>query len=187
VGVPKFSQLGLPRLWGPITLRANLWLRGGLKKSHSPHQELSNNMLHATCMQGNRVNSLLLVVGSQTTNLTPGPSFGHNLCFRFPNGSCEPILAICVPRYFQCYKELLNLLGFDPCNRSLKIWESTRIPTPKVGAPLECEVPSHFLTLPRAWDVTPRLPLGPPPLQALALVVSPRLGCDRKPLPHSTY
>jgi hypothetical protein len=27
-------------------------------------------------------------------NLTPDPSYGHNLCFKCPNGSCEPILNI---------------------------------------------------------------------------------------------
>jgi hypothetical protein len=27
-------------------------------------------------------------------------------------------------------------MGFDPCNRSLKIWESIKTPTPKVGAHL---------------------------------------------------
>jgi len=32
------------------------------------------------------------VVRSQINNLTPGPSFSHDLCFKYPNGSCEPIL-----------------------------------------------------------------------------------------------
>jgi hypothetical protein len=58
--------------------------------------------------------------------LTPGPSFGHNLCFRCPNGSCKPILDMYVLRSFQLYKKLPNPMGFDPCNRSLKIRESTR-------------------------------------------------------------
>jgi hypothetical protein len=34
---------------------------------------------------------------------------------------------------FQLYKELLNPMGFDPFNRSLKIQESIGNPTPKVG------------------------------------------------------
>jgi hypothetical protein len=46
--VPKFSQLGLPRLWGPITLRANLRLRRGLKQSFSPRWELSNDIWSAS-------------------------------------------------------------------------------------------------------------------------------------------
>jgi hypothetical protein len=78
--VPKFPKLGLSRLWGPITLFVNLWLRWGLTQSCSPCQELSNFMSHATCTQGNWGDSRLLVVGSQTTNLTPNLSIGHNLC-----------------------------------------------------------------------------------------------------------
>jgi len=93
-------------------------------------------MSHATYTQGNRIDSQLLVVGSQTTNLTPDPSFGHNWCFKCPNGSCKPILYIYVSIAFQWYKELLNPLGFDPCNCSLNIRKSTDIPTPKVEAPL---------------------------------------------------
>ncbi len=37
-------------------------------------------------------NSWLLVVESQIDNLTLDLSFGHNLCFKYPNGSFEPIL-----------------------------------------------------------------------------------------------
>jgi hypothetical protein len=76
------------------------------------------------------------MVENQIANLTSNPSFGPNLCFRCPNGLCEPILNIYVPRAFQLYKELFNPLGFDPYNRSLKIQESTKTPTPKVEAPL---------------------------------------------------
>jgi hypothetical protein len=94
VGVPKLPRLGLPRLWGAITLRVDLWLRSDVKQSCSPHWELSNGMSHAICTHINRVDFWLLVVGSQTANLTLGPSFDHNLCFRCPNGRCEPILDI---------------------------------------------------------------------------------------------
>jgi hypothetical protein len=98
-----------------------LRLRRSLKQSCSSHQELSNDMSHTTWKQGNRVNSRLLMVGNQIANLTPDLSFGHNLCFKCPNGSCEPILDIYVSIDFQWYKELFNSLSFDPCNRSLKI------------------------------------------------------------------
>jgi hypothetical protein len=76
------------------------------------------------------------MVGNQITNLISDPSFGYNLCVKCPNGSCEPILDIYVPRAFQWYKELFNPMGFDPYNHFLKIQESTRIPTPKMGAHL---------------------------------------------------
>jgi hypothetical protein len=101
----KFPKLGLLRLWGPITLCANLRLRWGLKQSCSLHQNLFNNMSHATYTQGNWVDSWLLRVGSQTANLTPDLSFSHNLCFKCPNGSCEPILNIYVSITFQWYKK----------------------------------------------------------------------------------
>ncbi len=94
MGVPKFPELGLSQVWGPITLCVNLWLRWGLKQSCSPCRELSNSVFHVTCTQGNWVDSRLLVGENQTANLTIGLSFGHNLCFRCPNGSCEPILDI---------------------------------------------------------------------------------------------
>jgi hypothetical protein len=40
---------------------------------------------------------------NQIANLIFNPSFGHNLCFKCPNGSCEPILNIYVPKDFQSY------------------------------------------------------------------------------------
>jgi hypothetical protein len=91
MGILKLPKLGLPKLWGPITLCADLGLRWGLKQSCSPHWEFFNDMPHATCTQGNRVDSKLLMVGSQTANMTLGFSFGHNLCFRCPNGHASPL------------------------------------------------------------------------------------------------
>jgi hypothetical protein len=130
--LPGIPKLGLPQLWGRIILCADFWLRWGLKQSCNPHQELFNNMSHATCTQGNWGDSWLLVVGSQIVSLTFDLSFGHNLCLRCPNGSFEPILDIYVPRAFQWYNEFINPMSFDLCNRSLKIWKSIVTPTPKV-------------------------------------------------------
>ncbi len=178
VGVSKFSQLGLPWLCKPITLHVDLRLKWGLKQSCSLHWEISNNMSHATCTRGNQDDSWLLMVGNQIVNLTPGPSFGHNLCLRCPNGSWELILDIYILRGFQWYKELFNPLSFDPYNHSLKIWESIRTPTPKVEALLEVRrfIPAHFPTLPGACGMTPRLHSWLTTLQALIFVVSPKLG-----------
>jgi len=136
-------------------LYADLQWRWGLK--------LSNGMWHATCMQGNRCDSQLLMVGSQIADLTPGPSFGHNLCFKYPNGWCKPISNIYVTRSFQWYKEHFKPMNFDPCNRPLKIRESIGTRTPKVGAHLGVWgfIPSHSLAFLRAWNVTPELTLGP--------------------------
>jgi len=76
------------------------------------------------------------MVGNQIVNLTFNLSFGHNLCFKYPNGSCKPILKIYVPRAFQWYKELFNLMGFNPYNCTLKVWESIKTPIPKMGTHL---------------------------------------------------
>jgi hypothetical protein len=134
-------------------------------------------MLHAICTHENRVNSRLLIVGSQIANLTPNSSFGHNLCCRCPNGRCKPILDIYIPRAFQWYKKLLKPLNFDPCSCPLKIWESTGTLTPKVEFPWGVRV--HSLTPSRTLEsmlCDSRLPFWPATLQTLALVASPRLG-----------
>jgi hypothetical protein len=151
-------------------------LKWSLKQSCSPRQELFNNMSYVTYMQRNWVDSRLLVVESQTANLTIGPSFGHNLCFRCPNGSCEPILDIYIPWAFQWYKELLNPLIFYPCDRPLKIREFTRTPSPKVRVALGMWrfIPSHFPTLPVTCNVTSELPLCLRPCKPLCLGRKPK-------------
>jgi hypothetical protein len=178
VGVPKSRQLWLPRLWSPITLREDLGSRCGLKQSCSSRLELSNDMSHVIFRQVNWVDSRLFLVGSQTGSLTPSPSFGHNLCFRCPNEQCELILDIYVLRAFQRYKKCHKPLSFDPWNRSLKFWESTKTPSPKVGVALGVWgfTPSHFLTLLGVCDVTHDLSLGPHLCNPFALVASPKLG-----------
>jgi hypothetical protein len=117
-------------------------------------------MSHATWTQGNKGDSRLLMMGSQIVNLIPDPSFGHNLCFKYPNGWYKPISNIYVPRAFQWYKECLNPMSFDPC--PLKIQESIGIPTPKIGVHLGMWgfIPSHSFAFPREWNVTPELSLG---------------------------
>ncbi len=112
--VPKLSRFGLPGLWMLITSRPEFGSGQGLNQSYSSRRELSNGMSHFTCTHRNQVDSQLLVVRSQTTSLTPGPSFDHNLCCRYPNGSYEAILDICTSRPFQRYKERLNVGCFDP-------------------------------------------------------------------------
>ncbi len=113
--------------------------------------------------------SWLLMVGSQVANLILVPSFNHNLCFKCPNGSCEPILNIYVPRAFQWYNKVFNPLSFDPCNNSLKIWESTMTLIPKVEAPLGMWgfIPHIFLHSQEnaVWFLG--FPLGPQPCKPL--------------------
>jgi hypothetical protein len=69
-GVSKLSQFRLPGLWVFITSHPKLGLGRGLKQSCNSPQELSNGVSHFTCMHRDRVDSRLLMVGSQTTSLT---------------------------------------------------------------------------------------------------------------------
>jgi hypothetical protein len=180
-GVSKFLKLGLPQLWSPITLCVDLWLRWCMKQSYSPCQKLFNNIWHNTCTQGNQGDFWLLMVGSQIGNLIPNLSFGHNLSFKYPNGSCKPILDIYIPRAFKWYNKFFNSMGSDLWNHALKIWESIGTLIPKVGIHLGvCRfIPSHFLALLKAWNVTFGLHSWPAPSQALALVANPRLGLQQ--------
>ncbi len=111
---------------GPIIFCVHLWLRWGLKQSCSTCQDLSNGMWNATYTQGNQGDSWLLVVGL---------SFGHKLCFKYPNGSCKPILNIYVLRTFQWYKELLDPMSFD---FAIALW--------RFRIPLELQLPKWELT-----------------------------------------
>ncbi len=117
------------------------------------------------------------MVRNQIGNLIPTLSFGHNLCFKCSNESCEPILDIYVSIAFQWYEELFNPMGFDSCNRSLKAQESIESPTPKMTVHLGMWgfILSHFPAVPGVQDVSPELPSCPAVLQAFALVASPRL------------
>jgi hypothetical protein len=146
MGVPKFPKLGLSWLWGPITLCANLWLRWCLKKSCSPCQEISNGMSHTTYTQGNQIDSQLLVVGSQTANLTPGLSFGHNLCFQCPNGLCKPILDIYISIAFIDIYIFFQTNGFWPLQLLLEDSGVLRDSNSPSGSCLE-SVRVHSLTL----------------------------------------
>jgi hypothetical protein len=51
-------------------------------------------MWHATYTQVNQGDSWLSMIENKIGNLTLDPFFGHNLCFKYPNGSREPILDI---------------------------------------------------------------------------------------------
>jgi len=139
-GVPKLSQFRFPRLWALITSCPKLRSGQGFNQSCSSPRELSNGVSHFTCTHRNQVDSRLLVVGSQIANLTPGPSFDHNLCCICPNGSCEAILDIYTSRPFQWCKERLNTRCFDPWNHALNFLESRRTPKSHFR---ECEWQPH--------------------------------------------
>jgi hypothetical protein len=81
---PETVLVGVPGLWELITLDCRVRLQQGFNQSYSPCQDLSNSMSHFQFGGWEEVDSRLLVVGSQTASLTPGPSFAHNLGCRCP-------------------------------------------------------------------------------------------------------
>jgi hypothetical protein len=143
-GVPKLSRVELPGLWTLMSPGSDLWLKWNLNQSYSSPQELSNALSHSFCRRRQEVDSWLLMVGSQTTSLTPGHSFAHNLGCRCPNGSCEAILDIYTSRPFQRYKKQIKTRCFAFFCRALKLQESWRTPSSHFW---ECE--SHPHTLPK--------------------------------------
>jgi len=150
----------IPKIRTPATLEAhNFVCKPLIEVRFEAKLYLSNGMWHATCARDSR----LLVVRNQIGNLTHDVSFGHNLCFKYSNGSCECTLDIYVSRFFQWYKELLNPMSFDLCNCLLKIQESigTSIPKMRVHLGVWGFIPSHSFAFPGAWNVTPGLLLGP--------------------------
>ncbi len=92
---------GLLRLWDIIASRFNLRSGRGPNQTCSSLRELSNAVLNSRFECREEFDSQLLVVGSQTANLTPGPSFAHNLGCRCPNDQYEAILDIYTSRPFQ--------------------------------------------------------------------------------------
>jgi hypothetical protein len=151
-GVPKLSRFGLSRLWANITFRPDVQSGQGLNQTCSPPQKISKAMSHSTCRRRIRVDSQLLMVGSQTTSLTPDPSFAHNLGYRCPNGSCEVILNIYTSWPFQRHKKHLNARCFDPCNRLLNVLESRRRRIPNSHF-RECEWWPHTSLQVGLWQV----------------------------------
>ncbi len=108
-GTPKVESrncpgFGLPGFWDIIASRPNLRLGRGLNQTCSPLWELSNAVSHSPSARRERVDSRLLVVGSQTTSLTLGPSIAHNLGCRCPNDQCEAILDIYTSKPFQWHQ-----------------------------------------------------------------------------------
>jgi len=82
VGVPKSTQVSrfwTLGLWEAVAPCPQLWSQRGLNRSCIPRRDLSNDVSHSRIGHRELVDSRLVVVGSQTGSLTPGPSFAHNL------------------------------------------------------------------------------------------------------------
>jgi hypothetical protein len=155
---PEIVLVGVPGLWELITPDYQVWSRRGLNQSCSPRRDLSNAMSHFQFGGREEVDSRLLVVGSQTASLTPGPSFAHNLGCRCSNEQCEAIFDIYASRPFQWHQEHSNARCFGSCYWTPNIRESRRTPNPqlwecwaspphlaKVGL-RQCFTISHFIS-----------------------------------------
>jgi hypothetical protein len=129
---PEIVPAELPELWTAITPDCRVQSRRGLNQNCNPRRDLFNVMSHSQIGCREEVDSRLLVVESQTVNLTPDLSFAHNLSFRCPNDQCEATFHIYVSRPFQWHQEHLNERCFGPCYRALNIQESRRTPNPQL-------------------------------------------------------
>jgi hypothetical protein len=147
MGVPKFPKFLISMILGAHNFVWKPLTKMRFKKKLYPLSQAFQR--YVACHLHKKKSQWFLTFSG---NLIPSPSFGHNLRFMCPNGSCEPILDIYVPRVFPWYNELLNSIGSDPYNCFLKIQKSIGTPTPKMGVHLRVWrfIPSHFLTLPRA-------------------------------------
>jgi hypothetical protein len=116
----------------------------------------------------------LLMVGNQIDILTPGFYFGHNLCYKYSNGSCEFILDIYVSKTFQWHKEVFNPMNFDSFSKYSKVFW---IPSPKMRAHLGvCGfIPSHSFAFLVVWMWLPGFTLSCHLSMPLALIVRSKL------------
>jgi hypothetical protein len=119
--VPKLSRFGLPRLCEVIILCSDLWLGWNLKKTCSSPWEHSNGLFHSTYMHRRWVDSWLFMVRSQIANLTMGPSFCHNLCWRCSNGPCKLIFNIYTLIAFQWCKKHPQCEVFWPLQSNFEV------------------------------------------------------------------
>jgi len=155
---PETVPVGVPGLWELIIPDFKVSLQRGLNQSCNPCRDLSNDISHSQFGGREEVDSRLLVVGSQTVSLTPGPSFAHNLGCRCPNGQCEAIFNIYASRPFQWHQEHLNARCFGPCCRALTFGSVSFILTlnPKWG----CDIMCLSMRLTSKWHFVWGLPNG---------------------------
>jgi hypothetical protein len=165
----EIPTIGIPTILGPITSRSDLQLQWNLKQSCSPRREFPNRMLHTICTRRNWVDSLLLVVGSQTDNLTPDLSFDHNLCFRCPNGNASPFQT---STFQYLSNDITNYYNQWVLSLVIALWRFGNpfgTPTPTMGAHLGGWgfIPSHSLHSREHVMWLLGVPLGPQPYNPL--------------------
>jgi hypothetical protein len=123
---------GVTGLWELLTPDFQVWSRQSLNQTYSARRDLSNNISHFQFGVQEEVDSRLLMAGSQTASLTPGPSFAHNLGYKCPNDQCEVIFDMYALRPFQWPQEHFNARCFGPFYWALNIREFRRTPNPQL-------------------------------------------------------
>ncbi len=100
-GVPKLSRFWTPGTLGHRSFSPRPPIGARSEPNLYPSSRAFQRRVALPSARRERVDSRLLVVGSQTASLTPGPSFAHNLGFICPNDQCEAISDIYISRPFQ--------------------------------------------------------------------------------------
>jgi hypothetical protein len=88
---PECVPVGLLGLWIAITPRPNLGSGQGLNQYCSPRRDFFNDVLYSPSACRERVDSWLLVVGSQIASLTPGPSLPITWAFDVQMTNARPL------------------------------------------------------------------------------------------------
>jgi hypothetical protein len=128
---PEIDLVWIPETWGELQV---------FFKPHFNRRSKQGVMSFSTVC---RTPPARIGVRNLIASLTPDPSFCHNLCYKCPNGPCEPIFDIYTLIILQWYKEHPNVRCFDPCNQTLKFQESQRTPKSPFR---ECEFHPHTLS-----------------------------------------
>jgi hypothetical protein len=131
---PETVPVGVPGLRELITPDCRVRSQRGLNQSCSSLWKLSNALSHSQFGCQDEVDSWLLVVGNQTANLTPDPSFAHNLGFTCPNDQCEAILDIYTSKPFQWHQEHPNARCFGLYYRTITFGSPGGLQIPNFGS-----------------------------------------------------
>jgi hypothetical protein len=76
----KIGTLIVLKLWTPISSSKQTFLEYVREVSYSPQKYLSNGVLQVQIKDHSTLALMGFVVGNQTPNLIPDPSFDHNSC-----------------------------------------------------------------------------------------------------------
>ncbi len=126
----------VPKLWMLISFSNQVYFEKTRKISYSPKKYLSNGVQHTPIRPHLAPAFKGFMVGSQISNLTPTPSFDHNLCKSSLNEQYQSTLNIHVSRPFEWHLGGAIWSFFAFSTKALNIRNSLMNATPKVGVHL---------------------------------------------------